>query len=464
VTLAAQTDKAELLRRIAESTGRLNLSVAESAAQVDGVAGALTGLADNGVRLNGMAVETARRNEQIAESAATANDATQSALAMVETATAGMARALASIEALVAFVSALGGRMAELQGALAQVDRVAGGIDGIARQTRLLALNATIEASRAGEAGRGFTVVANEVKSLSAETRQATQQIHETLGVLSEQTRAIVVETKRGVAQVEEARGGAEAINAALSKLGDAMVQVSGDSGRIASATREISEFCAALVSGAGALANGVSGAAERLTSETSRIQAVVEESEQMVVMTALEGVDTADSVFLRDAMNRAAQLSDRLNEAVAKGEISMVDLFDEQYQQIAGVEPPQYLARFTALADRLFPAIQEPALALDPRVIFCVTTDRNGYLPTHNAQFSKPPGPDPIWNAAHCRNRRIFKDRSGVAAAKNTKPILLQTYRRDMGAGQFMLMKDASSPVYVQGRHWGAMRLAYRT
>lgn len=183
-----------------------------------------------------------------------------------------------------------------------------------------------------------------------------------------------------------------------------------------------------------------------------------------MVVMTALEGVDTADSVFLRDAMNRAAQLSDRLNEAVAKGEISMVDLFDEQYQQIAGVEPPQYLARFTALADRLFPAIQEPALALDPRVIFCVTTDRNGYLPTHNAQFSKPPGPDPIWNAAHCRNRRIFKDRSGVAAAKNTKPILLQTYRRDMGAGQFMLMKDASSPVYVQGRHWGAMRLAYRT
>lgn len=464
MTAAAQTDRAELLRRIAESTGRLNLSVAESAAQVDGVAGALNGLADSGVELNGMAVETARRNEQIAESAATANDATQSALAMVETATSGMAQALASIESLVAFVSALGGRMAELQSALHQVDRVAGAIDGIARQTRLLALNATIEASRAGEAGRGFTVVANEVKSLAAETRQATHQIHETLGVLTEQARAIGVETQRGVAQAGEARGGAEAINATLSKLGEAMVQVSGDSGRIASATREISGFCASLVSGAGALAKGVSGAAERLSSETARIQAVVQESEQMVVMTALDGVDTADSLFLREAMNRAAQLSDLLTAAVAKGEISMADLFDEQYQQIPGVEPPQYLARFTTLTDRLFPAVQEPALALDPRVIFCVTTDRNGYLPTHNAQFSKPPGSDPTWNAANCRNRRIFKDRSGLAAAKNTKPILLQTYRRDMGAGQFMLLKDATAPIYVQGRHWGAIRLAYRT
>jgi methyl-accepting chemotaxis protein len=89
---------------------------------------------------------------------------------------------------------------------------------------------------------------------------------------------------------------------------------------------------------------------------------------------------------------------------------------------------------------------------------------DRNGYLPTHNLKFSQPQGDDPDWNAAHCRNRRIFNDRVGLRAGQNTKPVLLQTYRRDMGAGRFVMMKDLSAPIHIQGRHWGGLRLAYRT
>ena len=46
---------------------------------------------------------------------------------------------------------------------------------------------------------------------------------------------------------------------------------------------------------------------------------------------------------------------------------------------------------------------------------------------------------------------------------ARNTRPFLLQTYRRDMGGGSFMLMKDLSSPLWVRGRHWGAFRIGYR-
>jgi methyl-accepting chemotaxis protein len=88
---------------------------------------------------------------------------------------------------------------------------------------------------------------------------------------------------------------------------------------------------------------------------------------------------------------------------------------------------------------------------------------DRNGYLPTHNRKFSKPQGADPVWNAANCRNRRIFNDRTGLAAGRNTRRFLLQTYRRDMGGGNFVLMKDLSAPIFVRGRHWGGLRLGYR-
>jgi methyl-accepting chemotaxis protein len=93
---------------------------------------------------------------------------------------------------------------------------------------------------------------------------------------------------------------------------------------------------------------------------------------------------------------------------------------------------------------------------------VFCAAVDRNGYLPTHNRKFSQPQGVDPVWNAAHCRNRRIFNDRTGLAAGRNTHRFLLQTYRRDMGGGNFKLMKDLSAPIVVSGRHWGGLRLAY--
>jgi methyl-accepting chemotaxis protein len=119
-------------------------------------------------------------------------------------------------------------------------------------------------------------------------------------------------------------------------------------------------------------------------------------------------------------------------------------------------------VARVTAFTDRALPAVQEPLLSLDARVAFCAAVDNNGYLPTHNLKFSKPQGADPVWNAANCRNRRLFNDRTGLAAGRSTAPFLLQTYRRDMGGGKFVLMKDASAPIHVEGRHWGGFRMGY--
>lgn len=57
----------------------------------------------------------------------------------------------------------------------------------------------------------------------------------------------------------------------------------------------------------------------------------------------------------------------------------------------------------------------------------------------------------------------RILNDRVGLRASHNTEPFLLQTYRRDMEGGQFALLKDASAPIYVNGRHWGGFRIDYK-
>jgi methyl-accepting chemotaxis protein len=121
-------------------------------------------------------------------------------------------------------------------------------------------------------------------------------------------------------------------------------------------------------------------------------------------------------------------------------------------------------LTRFAKLADRLFPHVQEAVLGFDPQIVFCIAADRNGYIACHNQKYNHTQRRgDVVWNTANCRNRRIFNDRTGLASARNRKPFLLQTYRRDMGGGQFVLLKEVAAPIVVGGRHWGGLRLAYK-
>ncbi len=185
--------------------------------------------------------------------------------------------------------------------------------------------------------------------------------------------------------------------------------------------------------------------------------------SETLIGLTASTGVPIADTPFIDAVRDAARRISALFEAAIAKGEISAADLFDRDYRPVPGTDPQQLLARFTAFTDQVLPPIQEPLLALDGRVAFCAAVDNNGYLPTHNLKFSRPPGADPVWNAANCRNRRLFSDRTGLAAGRSTAPFLVQTYRRDMGGGQYVLMKDVSAPIRVAGRHWGGFRMGYR-
>ena len=101
---------------------------------------------------------------------------------------------------------------------------------------------------------------------------------------------------------------------------------------------------------------------------------------------------------------------------------------------------------------------MQQPPAAADPRLAVA----RTGLIARHNRQFKPVQRPgDVVWNAIHCRNRRIFNDRTGLASARHQRPFLLQTYRRDIGGGVFVLLKEAQAPIPVMSRHGGGLRLA---
>jgi methyl-accepting chemotaxis protein len=186
--------------------------------------------------------------------------------------------------------------------------------------------------------------------------------------------------------------------------------------------------------------------------------------SEALIDELAGSGVETEDTPLIRAAQDSAQRIAQILERAVAEGQIGLEGLFDERYEPLPHTNPPQYLTAFVALADRYFPAVQEAVLGQDNRIVYCIAVDRNGYVPTHNTIYCQPQrSGDVVWNTAHSRYRRIFNDRTGLASARNQRPFLVQTYRRDMGGGSFVLLKEASAPIRVQGRHWGGLRIGYR-
>jgi methyl-accepting chemotaxis protein len=349
-------------------------------------------------------------------------------------------------------IHTVGGEVSGIVSTLRDVSQAAGQITKIALQTRLVAFNASVEAKRAGEAGRGFRVVADAVRELASKVDESSRNIMETVGQLDARIEALAREIQRR--DDGQPQG---AVHQALDELVQGV-------GRINAAAARSQEMCGGLDRRMGEIERDMLGTNATLSSTMQRTEAFLRVSERLIEVTAACGIETAYSRFINAAQDAAGRISALLSQAVQEGRTTMDELFDEQYAAIPNTEPQQHLTRFTKVADRLFPAVQESMLGFDPQVVFCIAADRNGYIACHNQKYNHAQrAGDVVWNTANCRNRRIFNDRTGLASARNTKPFLLQTYRRDMGGGQFVLLKEAAAPISVNGRHWGGLRLAYR-
>jgi methyl-accepting chemotaxis protein len=177
-----------------------------------------------------------------------------------------------------------------------------------------------------------------------------------------------------------------------------------------------------------------------------------------------LWSIHDENTEFVTRAMEAGTALTKIFESAVASGAISIDDMFDADYVEIPGTSPLQHRTRILGWADRALPPFQDAFLARDPRMVFCAMIDRNGYLPVHNKIYSHPQRPgDTVWNTANSRNRRIFNDAAGLAAGRNLRSYLIQSYARDMGNGKTIMMREIDVPIRVNGRHWGGFRTAYK-
>ena len=457
-------DHVDSIRRMSEVVGNLSVGIADIAGRMENIAGRLGEKTAAVDAFRAGSAEVVTTNRTMVDAAEAMQQSVTAAGQTMAESTTQIGAAIGDIHQLIDAVRTVEGRLSDFSHALGQIGRVAGDISAIAKQTNLLALNATIEAARAGDAGKGFAVVAGEVKALANQTGAATRQIDDTLKSLFGKADDIARDIGTGVEKAEAVNTGAETIGTLIGSMQDTLAGLGGRASAIVDGAHAVERTCMTFDQRTTDLARSTELSNRDLTASADRLSGLRGMAEQILAISAEAGVETVDTPFIDRAQRTAAGIGAALEAAVDRGDITVPELFDDRYQPVPGSDPEQVTAAFTALTDRLLPAIQEALLVEDNRILFCAAVDRNGYLPTHNRKFSMPQGRDPVWNNANCRNRRIFNDRVGLAAGRNTHPFLLQTYRRDMGGGDFVMMKDLSAPILVKGRHWGGFRIGYKT
>ncbi len=243
-------------------------------------------------RVSGSMDQLSSSVAEVAQTSAGAADSARTTLEVVNEGNLRMELSIAAADQVGEAVQAFGAHIEELSTSIGQIGTMAGAIKDIADQTNLLALNAAIEAARAGEQGRGFAVVADEVRKLAERTAHTTGDINRMVQTIQATTGSAVTAMANAVDRVQDGRG-------LIEQTHQSFKNITRSSERVTEVT------------------DGIAVAARAQSVSTGEVAANTEQMARLIEM------NSASIVQVRDAVGELKRTADQLRDMVAHFQVN---------------------------------------------------------------------------------------------------------------------------------------------
>ena len=480
-----------------------------------------TGAVRNAALLNQIAAGAREQSEQTAQLAVAVQQTAESAASVAQNTSASRGlvssmreRSIGSFSTVEASLAALaeietGARQSsELISALAdhsgRIEMLIEVIDDISAATNLLGINAAIEAAHAGDAGRGFSVVADEIKKLADSTKKSTKEIAQTIRDVREAVDTAFKTARENARRAQAVSNDATRVRDDLHAITNLIAQSTDQVSAVASAVEEQSAGLRQIASTVKTVSVHAESGAKKSEQATNLKLGTLNAVAFDVLQHYRMGI-FFDQVC--DQANAAArEMEAILERAVARGTLTMDDLFDANYIELRGsdvkrlarlfdvsrvgpegFDPPKYRTRWDAALDDDFMELADRYADNEKRLDTIALSDRNAFVTMSVRKNRAAWTGDRARDLANNRLKRFFEDETGMRAARvgltgaervpkragrpafvkagvslarppGARPLLMQSYARDTG----IVFNDLSAPVYVRGEHWGSIRFIY--
>ena len=294
------------ITELARGVGDSSAAIEETVASIRLVSGNIGGLADTVNSVSSAIGELAVSINQVAGSAREASTLSLEANRKAKDGGVAVERLVSSTREIADDIGSVVAKMQELGSASERIGNIVEVIDAIADQTNLLALNAAIEAARAGEHGRGFAVVADEVRKLAENSARSTREIGMLVKDIQAKTDEVVRSTTASGTKAENGLQMADIAGRAIGDISKAVAEANGLIEQISSAARE-------QASGSSAIVNSVEQM-NALMREAARSLEEQDTSNQNIIVTIAEMQRLTDEVH--GAVARQKQAYERIAAA----------------------------------------------------------------------------------------------------------------------------------------------------
>lgn len=365
-------------------------------------------------------------------------------------------KVVVQVEEVTSLINNFNGTVNSLSDNSANITKILNMVKEFSEQTNLLALNAAIEAARAGEHGRGFAVVADEVRSLSHKVKDATGQISSNI----DQMTSLVGETLEGTKRIQEYTGNVKNVIGATSDQFEKMVndfeatnsqltEISAAIEEVSSTNKESHQHVSQITS----LSRQVAEDIEHSKQYSDELEVSTEQTQELLSRFIIGFGGFEDIVQTARGWHLEVQA------AIEKLTRNGANIFDSTLTPVDGTNPAKFTVSYGGVFESTLQPLFDRFIKERPEFIYAVTVDKKGYLPVHHRHLSQAMTGTYEVDNLKSRHQRVFDgSRAEKRRAVNTEPFLLQTFVRDTGE----VLNDLSMPIVIDGKHWGALIMGF--